>query len=226
VDDAQTPPDSEVLATQHLDVYATKNGQWNPEHGDIEIPPGWELLPSGDAFLTRTVKAAGAYWLSWQPRSRHRQHRRLLGLWAPSRVIAEARARAEETAARRAAKRVLGAQSRQRQEARYRDELEDAIVRFLAFAPAHQGLEQRIAKETAAHAAVVGSGRVGRTRKLTLDDRAALSVRAYIRHRFTSYHDDLDALSPEHWDEEYLYREVKGAVHDAVDRFHFEHRRM
>jgi hypothetical protein len=48
-----------------------------------------------------------------------------------------------------------------------------------------------------------------RTRKLTLDDRAALSDRAYIRHRFTSYHDDLDAVSPEHWDEEYLYRESK-----------------
>jgi hypothetical protein len=225
VDDAETPPDSEALASRHLDVYATKNGQWNPEHGDIEIPAGWEFLPSGDAFLTRTVKAAGAYWLSWQPRSQHRQHRRLLGLWAPSQVIAAARVRAEETAARRAAGRALGAQSRQRQEDRYRHELEDAIVRFLAFAPAHQGLERRIAKETAAHASVVGSGRVGRTRKLTLDERAALSVRAYIRHCFTNYHDDLDALSPEHWDEEYLYREIKGAANEAVDRFLFEHRR-
>jgi hypothetical protein len=67
VDDAETPPDSEALTTQHLDVYATKSGQWNPEHGDIEIPAHWEFLPSGDAFLTRTVKAADAYWLSWQP---------------------------------------------------------------------------------------------------------------------------------------------------------------
>ncbi len=96
---------------------------------------------------------------------------------------------------------------------------------FLAFAPAHHELERRIAKETAAHAAVVGSGRVGRTRKLTLDERAALSVRAYIRHSFTSYHDDLDALGPEGWDEEYLYREVKGTANDAVERFLAEHRR-
>jgi hypothetical protein len=224
MDDAEMPPDPEPLATHHLDVYATKNGQWNPEHGDIEIPSSWEFLPSGDAFLTRTVKAAGTYWLSWQPRSRDRQHRRLLGVWAPSQVIAEAQARAEKTAGRRSAKRVLGAQSRQRQEDRYRHELEDAILRFLAFAPAHQELEHRIAKETATHAAVVGSGRVGRTRKLTLDERAALSVRAYIRHRFTSYHDDLDAQSPEHWDEEYLYREIRGAANDAVARFLFEHR--
>jgi hypothetical protein len=225
VDDAEAPPDSETLAMQHLDVYATKNGQWNPEHGDIEIPAGWEFLPSGDAFLTRTVKSARTYWLSWQPRSRHRQHRRILGLWAPSQVIADAQRLAEATAARRAAKRALGAQSRERQEDRYRYELEDAIVRFLAFAPVHQKLGRRIAKETAAHAAVVGSGRVARTRKLTLDERAALSVRAYIRHSFTSYHNDLDALSPDHWDEEYLYREIKGAANEAVDRFLLEHRR-
>ena len=50
-------------------------------------------------------------------------------------------------------------------------------------------------------------------------------ARAYIRHRFTSYHDDLDSLSPEHWDEEYLYREIKGAANEAVDRFLLEHRR-
>ena len=224
VDDAEAKPDSEALTAQHLDVYATKNGPWNPEHGDIEIPADWEYLPSGDAFLTRTVKAAGAYWLSWQPRSRHRQHRRLLGLWAPSQAIADAQVRAEATAERRGAKRAVGAQSRERQEERYRGELEDAIVRFLAFAPDYQELVQRIAQETAAHAAVVGSGRVGRTRKLTLDERAALSARAYIRHSFTSYHDDLDALSPEHWDEEYLYRVIKGAANDAVDRFLLEHR--
>jgi len=225
VDDAETPINPEPLSTQHLDVYATKNGPWNPEHGGIEIPAGWDFLPSGDAFLTRTVKAAGTYWLSWQPRTQHRQHRRLLGLWAPSQAIAAALMRAEETAARRAAKRALGAQSRRRQEDRYRDELEAAVVHFLAFAPPYRELEQRIAKETAAHAAVVGSGRVGRTRNLTLDDRAALSARAYIRHRFTSYHDDLDSLSPEHWDEEYLYREIKGAANEAVDRFLLEHRR-
>jgi len=103
--------------------------------------------------------------------------------------------------------------------------LEDAIVRILAFAPIHHELQQRIAEKTATHAAVVGSGRVGRTRKLTVDERAALSVRAYIRHRFTSYHDDLDALTPEHWDEEYWYREIKGAANDAVDRFLLDHRR-
>jgi Uncharacterized conserved protein (DUF2293) len=67
--------------------------------------------------------------------------------------------------------------------------------------------------------------RVGRTRKLSLDERAVLSVRAYIRHSFTSYHDDFDAVSPERWDEEYLYREIKGTANEAADHFLLEHRR-
>ena len=40
----------------------------------------------------------------------------------------------------------------------------------------------------------------------------------------TNYHDDLDSLSPEHWDEDYLYREIKGAANEMVDRFLLEHR--
>lgn len=28
----------EELCTQHLDVYDTRAGPWNPDHGDIEIP--------------------------------------------------------------------------------------------------------------------------------------------------------------------------------------------
>lgn len=46
----------DVLA-EHLDVYDTKTGLWSPDHGDVAIPDGWELLPSGDAFMSRRVKA-------------------------------------------------------------------------------------------------------------------------------------------------------------------------
>lgn len=31
------------LLAEHLDVYDTRTGLWNPDHGDIEIPDGWEL---------------------------------------------------------------------------------------------------------------------------------------------------------------------------------------
>jgi hypothetical protein len=46
----------------NLDVYDTKEGLWNPEHGSLDLPEGWEFLPTGDTFVTRRVKAAGVYW--------------------------------------------------------------------------------------------------------------------------------------------------------------------
>jgi hypothetical protein len=213
------------LTALHLDVYDTRNGPWNPEHGDIEVPDDWEFLPSSDAFITRTVKAAGSYWLSWQPRSRHRRHRRQLGLWAPSEAIRAAEQRAKETADRRAATRTVSARSRARREERYEQDLREAVLRFLDFAPAHAQLAEQIATETAAHAAVVGSGRVGRTQMLSLDEKAALAARAHIRHRHTEYEDRLDTLPLEAWNEDDLYREIKGAAHEAVDAFLDDHRR-
>lgn len=69
---------------------------------------------------------------------------------------------------------------------------------------------------------MVGSGRVGRTRTIGVEERAALAARAYIRHRCTSYEDDLADTAV--WDDEFLYREVKAAAQQAVDDFLASHR--
>lgn len=212
------------IAALQLDVYDTRQGWWNPEHGDLEIPDDWECLPTGDAFLTRTVKAAGIYWLCWRPRSRNHPHRRLQGLWAPAAVIRAAEERAKQTAAKRATARAQSERSRARHEQRYQEELREAIIDFLNFSPTHAGLAEQIATDTAAHAAVVGSGRVGRTQLLRLEQKAELAARAHIRHRYTSYHHELDQIPFEAWDEDDVYREVKGAAHHAVDDFLDENR--
>lgn len=213
---------NEELLAEHLDVYDTKSGPWNPQHGDLEIPEDWELLPSGDAFLTRRVKAAGVFWLAWKPRSSSRRHRRLIGVWAPTTVIEAARTEAEKTAEKRQRARKHGAASRSRAADRDRQELEAAIVEFLAFSDDHNRLAREIAEGAAARAGVVGSGRVGRTRTIALEDRAALAARAYIRHNLTSYEDNL--VDQEVWDDEFLYREVKRSAQEAVDRFLEERR--
>ncbi len=213
-----------AMTDLHLDVYDTREGPWTPEHGDIEIPQDWEFLPTGDAFVTRTVKAAGRYWLSWQPRARHRPHRRLLGLWAPAEVIRAAEERAKDTAEKRAAARTVNARSRARREERYEEQLREAVLAFLDFAPEHAELAGQIARETAVHAAVVGSGRVGRTQLLTLEEKARLAARAHIRHRHTRYEDELSDVPFESWGEDELYREIKGAAHAAVDDFLDNHR--
>jgi hypothetical protein len=56
------------LTRLQLDVYMTRQGPWNPDHGDLEIPESWDFLPSGDAFVTRRVKATGTFWMAWRPR--------------------------------------------------------------------------------------------------------------------------------------------------------------
>jgi hypothetical protein len=219
--------DDRDIAQLQLDVYMTREGPWNPEHGDIEIPKDWDFLPSGDAFVTRRVKSAGTFWVAWRPRGSNRPHRRRLGLWAPKAAIEEAWAEAAATEEQRAKQRERGARSRERQEVAYRDELADAIRRFLGFAPEHAELADEIISEAATRAVVVGSGRVGRTRTLSLDERAALAARALIRHRYTNYEDDLfDASMEDPWDEGFWYREIKAEALRSVNDFLDEHRKQ
>src|SRR5690348_13446878 len=60
------------------------------------VPDGWELLPPGDAGLTRRVKAGGPTWTVQERKGRKVLSR---GLWAPADVIQAAR---EALAAERA----------------------------------------------------------------------------------------------------------------------------
>lgn len=206
-----------------MDVYDSReDGVWHPEHGQLQEPEGWEFLPSGDPFVTRRVKAAGVYWSLWRPRDRGLRHRRLLGLLAPTDIIAQTLAKATETADGRSSRRAQGAVYRARKEDLYRLELAEAIVEFLDFAPEYADLAHSIATEAAGRSGEVGSGRVGRTRKLTLDERASLAARALIRHKYTDYEERLDA---EVWDDDFLYRAVRADAHRDVDTYLEEHRR-
>jgi hypothetical protein len=213
-------------ASENLDVYDTKAGWWHPVIGDLDVPDGWEFLASGDAFVTRRVKAGGVYWSAWRPKNQRGGHRRRLGLLAPTAAIDAARTDAVASAERRAAARVAGAHHRERVEADYRVELRDTVLRWLDFAPEHSDLASDIAGGAAAQATAVGSGRVGRTKTLSIEDRAALAARAYIRHHHTDYHDrlndatvglgnDVDADD---------YRDIKRAAHDQVRAFLDAHR--
>jgi hypothetical protein len=216
---------------KHLEVYDTTRGLWHPELGALTQPDDWDFLPAGDAFVTRRVKAAGIYWVLFRPRGR-REHRRQLGLLAPAEVIAAARIEADTTATQRERGRVAGARQRVKNEAAYRAEFEDAVIRWLEFSSEHAALACQIARGAVDRAAVVGSGRVGRTKTLSLDDRAALAARSFIRHRYTDYDDRLFSLELVAFDQDTTdivevgeYHEIKQAAHRAVDAFLDEHRR-
>ena len=47
----------------------------------LTAPEGWELLPPGDAALTRLVKEAGDHWMVQEKKGRRVFSR---GVWAPA----------------------------------------------------------------------------------------------------------------------------------------------
>ena len=68
----------------------------------------------------------------------------------------------------------------------------------------------------------MSSGRVGRTQKLTLKEKAALAARAYIRHKYTSYDDQLIEYGPS---SDSLYRDIKRDAQEEIEAFLGRHRR-
>lgn len=190
---------------------------WAPGLGLVRTPPGWVFLPRGEHFVTRKLKEWGRYWVVLRRRPRYTE---TLGLLAPEEAVVEALRLAEETEEVRGRRRAASARARERAEERYRRQLEQAILAYLDFAPEHSALAEEIAWGAAARAVEVGSGRVGRTRKLSLEGKAALAARAYIRHRYTRYEEMLAQPFAEEF-----YRDIKAAAQDEVDQFLERHRR-
>lgn len=154
----------------------------------LDVPAGWELLPPGDAGLTRRVKAAGPTWTVKEKRGRKLFSR---GVWAPAAHIAAAQAALTSERADPAYTRKLeaGRARRAKQEAAYADEFEAAIRVFLNFAPRHADLAGRLAAAIAAHATPVGSGTVARTKRIPIERRAEAATIAWLRHQTTGYDD-------------------------------------
>lgn len=152
----------------------------------LEVPKGWELLPPGDAGLTRRVKQAGPTWSVSEKRGRKLFSR---GVWAPAERIATLRAELElERAKPQYANRLEADRKRRAQvQDRYADEFEATIVEFLAFAPRHAQLAKQLAAAIAAHAVPVGSGTVARTKSIPIEQRAEAATIAWLRHQTTGY---------------------------------------
>lgn len=196
---------------------------WCRQYGSIEIPVGWEFLAPGDAFLTRQVKLMEPYWVAKKPA---KGYTRTLGIWAPNENIEAAQKLAEKTRVQREAKRVISQKQRERHEAKYREQFAEAVYEYLSFAPKHEGLARDIAEAVAEHATQVSSERVGRTKKLPLEEKAMLAARAYIRHDYTKYEDRLLGFEFPLELGDYLYREIKSEADDAVDKFLSRHRKV
>ena len=155
-------------------------------HETIPVPAGWELLPPGDAALTRRVKGAGDHWIVAEKVGRRVFSR---GVWAPAATIERIRGElaAERSTEAHARKREADAGRRAARQAVYVEDFRGAVTAFLGFHPRHAPLATRLAAAVAAHATPVGSGTVARTQRIPIERRAEAAVIAWLRHQTTAY---------------------------------------
>lgn len=152
----------------------------------LRVPSDWELLPPGDAALTRRVKKAGPSWTVQEARGRKIFSR---GVWAPSDRIRSLRAEleVERTDPAHAKRRAADAARRSRKQEAYVEDFHAAVLRFLDFALPHADLAERLATAVTTHATPVGSGTVARTTRIPIEKRAESAVIAWMRHATTAY---------------------------------------
>lgn len=152
----------------------------------LKVPAGWDLLPPGDAGLTRRVKAAGPTWTVQEKRGRKLFSR---GVYAPKQTIESiridlAQERSTESYAKRQAS---AARRRDEQQESYVEDFESAVVDFLNFHPRYDSVAKELAKRVTVHATPVGSGTVARTKRIPIEKRAEAAVIAWMRHQTTAY---------------------------------------
>ena len=154
----------------------------------IPIPPGWELLPPGDAGLTRRVKAAGPTWTVQEKKGRRTFSK---GVWAPTETILSIRLdlaheRSTESYAKR---KIADANRREKKQSEYVEDFGAAVVDFLNFSSCYSDLAVKLSAAVTSHATPVGSGTVARTERIPIEQRAESAVIAWMRHQTTAYDD-------------------------------------
>lgn len=152
----------------------------------LEVPRGWELLPPGDAALTRRVKAAGEHWIVQEKKGRKIFSK---GVWAPADTIERIHAElaAERATEGYARKRLADVSRREKAQTAYVEDFRRAVLDFLGFHSRYDELAQRLATAVTDHATPVGSGTVARTQRIPVERRAEAAVIAWMRHQTTGY---------------------------------------
>lgn len=157
------------------------------EDGRIISPPDdWDLLPPGDAGVTRRVKAAGPSWTVVEMKGNKKFSQ---GVWAPRKHI-EAATRsmeAERNTDAYARRRDADLRRREKEQQEYEEDFNGAVVAFLRFSPAFSAQAQLLAVLVTEHAVPVGSGTVARTERIPIEKRAEAAVIAWMRHQTTHY---------------------------------------
>ena len=145
----------------------------------LAVPAGWELLPPGDAALSRRIKEDGPTWAVIELKGRKRFSR---GIWAPAARIAALRAEREIELHDPAYQKKLAAGRLRRAEEQvaYEGEFRAAVRTFLNFDPRFLPEAELMARLIAEHATPVGSGTVARTERIPVEQRAEAATIAWM----------------------------------------------
>jgi hypothetical protein len=150
------------------------------------VPAGWQNLPSGDASVTRKLKSLGPSWTVQEKKGRKSFSH---GVWAAKEHIEAAKSLVEAQRADPKHQKKL-AQAKVRREEKevvFSTDFQQEIIKFLNFDKKYQALVEQLAVLVKEHAVPVGSGTVARSSSVTLDDKAALAVMAWMRHQTSAY---------------------------------------
>lgn len=157
------------------------------ERAAIEaVPDDWDLLPPGDAALSRRIKLDGPTITVIEIKGRKRFSR---GIWAPRDRIQALRAELALERQDPSYQKKLDAGRRRRavQQEEYAGDFRDAVRAYLNFHERHALAAQTLANLIADHATPVGSGTVARTQRIPLEERAEAATIAWLRHQTTGY---------------------------------------
>ncbi|MEU0370238.1 DUF2293 domain-containing protein [Streptomyces sp. NPDC006283] len=165
-------------------------------------------LPRGSAALTRRAREASSLWAVVMRDNRRRGRHERQGLLVEEAALARAESACLADADARARRRERDAARRAREDLRFTAELAAEILRLFPGCPRER------AAEIAAHAALRGSGRVGRTAAgRSLEEGAVTAaVRASVRHVDTAYDALLMAGVARHEARARVARQIEAAL--------------
>jgi hypothetical protein len=152
----------------------------------FSVPTGWKNLPAGDASVTRKVKFLGPTWTVQEKKGRKAFSH---GVWAAKEQIEEAITLVEAQRAdpKHLKKLAQVKVRREKNETVFGEDFQQAIMQFLNFDQKYHLLVEQLSTLVKEHAAPVGSGTVARSSSVTLEDKAALAVMAWMRHQTSAY---------------------------------------
>ena len=169
-------------------VYAVNSSTKYSKDGHfVDMPPGWEFVPSGNPALTRRLKtSAPDYWIVMRKFGRKEFG---VGLCVPSGLadgILE-QIEIEHDTPEYQKKLESSRKRREKQQAEYQEDFEAAVIDFLSFHERWHDLAVQFAKAVTAFTTPVGSGTVARTKRIPIEERARAAVIAWMRHNTTDY---------------------------------------